>query len=212
MKRLLPFLLLLLPVLGFAQTLNFTAATTTGDGSVVPVLTWSTTPAATSCTASGDPAWTGTKAVSGTQTLAAITSSKTYNMLCTWPGSSDTVQIFYAAPIANTDGSSLTDLKGFKIYSGTSPTTITQLAADYANPGKLSGTLGPFTPGTYYFIVKAYNQNNVESEPTNPVNIIVGATKSASRQVGITVNPQPMPPTNVTVKLCSDVPKPAGCP
>jgi hypothetical protein len=69
-----------------SPTLTFTAQTTTGNGSVVPALTWATSPAAQSCTASGDPAWTGTKAAAGTQTLAAITSSKTYQLVCTWPG------------------------------------------------------------------------------------------------------------------------------
>lgn len=213
MKRLLLLLALLAPALAGAQTLAFTAGTTTGDGSVVPVLTWSTSPVAASCTASGDPAWTGTKAASGTQTLAAITTSKTYNLLCTWPGqNSDQILISYGKPTTDTAGNPLTDLAGYKIYAGQSASAITQLAASYANPDKLSGALGPYAAGTWYFSVKSYNMAGVESAPTNPVSIIVGDLKSASRQVGITVNPVPMPPSNVTVKLCSDTPKPTGCP
>ena len=51
-----------------AGTVTLRANPTSATGSIVPVLTWSTNPVATSCTASGG--WSGTKAASGTQTLA----------------------------------------------------------------------------------------------------------------------------------------------
>src|SRR5678815_2204382 len=73
--------LLLLGTFAHAQTagtITFTANKTSATGSLTPVLTWSTTPVASSCTASG--AWSGTKFASGSQTLATITTSKSYTV------------------------------------------------------------------------------------------------------------------------------------
>lgn len=180
-----------------APVLTFTAQTTSGNGTVTPVLTWSTTPAAASCTASGDPAWTGTKAAAGTQTLAAVTSSRTYNMTCTWPAA-NSVTVTWALPLLNTDGSTLTDLKGVRVYANTTnpPTTMVK---DTQSAQTTSATVSPLTAGTWFFAATAYNLNGVESALSNVASKVLSASTD-TRSVGITVNPVPMPPTNFTVQ------------
>src|SRR3954462_14236068 len=118
------FALLALPLMllgGFAQaqtagTVTLTANKTSAQGSLTPVLTWSTTPVASSCTASG--AWSGTKFASGSETLPAITSNKSYTLTCTW--GNGTAALTWTAPTKNSNGSTLTDLAGFKVVYGTS--------------------------------------------------------------------------------------------
>ena len=191
-----------------AQTLTFTAQTTTGAGSVIPVLTWSTTPAAASCTASGDAAWTGTKAASGTATLAAITSSKTYQLACTWPGDTQ-ARLTWVAPTTNTDGSALakctsqTDtgpcLRSFIVNKGTSATElVSPIAVNDRNATSYTWT--GLTAGTHFFGVEAVTGQGVESALSNVVSKVITSTTSVNRNVAITVNPQPNPPTNLTVE------------
>lgn len=176
-----------------AGTITFTAQATTGDGSVVPVLTWSTSPAATSCAASGD--WTGAKAPAGTETLAAVTASKTYNLTCTWPGE-NSATLRWTAPTQNTDGSALTDLAGYRIYYGTSATALNQTIS-VTNAAALQRVVQPLVPGTWFFAMTAINARDVESVRTATVSKVISSA-TASRSVGITVNPRPSPPTGLT--------------
>lgn len=198
MKTLLAALLLLMSAAVFAQTtpvLTFTAGTTTGSSSVVPVLTWATTPAAASCAASGDAAWTGTKAAAGTQTLVAITASKTYNLSCTWNDQRITVK--WTPATVNTDGTPYTDPKSVKVFFGTvQPLTTFVTVPATAAP---QSVIGPLVAGTWLFTAKSVNQSDAESDPTPVLTKVVAAT-SATRTVGITVNPVPLPPSNFTVE------------
>lgn len=198
MKRLALFLMALFAAGALhaqtAGTINFTAETTTGDGSVVPVLTWSTSPAATSCTASGD--WSGPKGPAGTETLPAITGSRTYNISCSWVD--DKATITWTIPTENTNGTAYTDGKGFKIYYGTTLAALTQVAT-VDSPTATSHVIQPLAAGTWHFVMTAVNQRDMESERTNPVSKVVGAV-SGERSVGITVNPVPNPPDNVVVE------------
>lgn len=215
MKKTILASLVLVAALSCAQalaqttpTLTFTAKTTTGAGSVVPELTWSTAPAATSCTASGDPAWTGTKAASGTQTLAAVTTSKTYRLTCTWPGDT-TATLTWIPPTQNTDGTALakcaapTDtgpcLAKYRINRGLSATALTDVR-DHNFPLATTATWTNLSAGTHFFAVKAVNGDGVESALSNAISKTISATSSVNRDVAITVNPQPNPPTNLTVE------------
>src|SRR5438477_5923085 len=101
-------LLLLATAVSAQNSITFTAQTVSGDGSVVPALTWSTAPVATGCTASGAANWTGAKGPSGAQTLAAITSSATYNLTCNWPADT-TATVTWTNPVQNTDSTPYTD-------------------------------------------------------------------------------------------------------
>lgn len=197
-----------LPAQSQERTLTFAASTTTGAGSVIPVLTWSTSPAAASCTASGDTAWTGTKAASGTATLAAITSSKTYQLSCTWPGDTQ-ARLTWVAPTANTDGSALakctsqTDtgpcLRSFIVNKGTSATElVSPIAVNDRNATSYTWT--GLTAGTHFFGVEAVTGQGVESALSNVVSKVITSATSVNRNVAITVNPQPNAPTNLTVE------------
>lgn len=172
-----------------AQTLNFTSNVQSGNGSVTPTLTWSTTPAAQSCTASGD--WTGSKAASGTQALAAITSSKTYNLTCTWVGDT-TATLNWTAPTTNTDGTAYTDPKGYRIVRGSSSSNLATLLST-TTPAITTYVNNGLSPGTYCYGVYAVNQRDVESVISNVACKTLTAAPSANRSVGITVNPQPSP-------------------
>lgn len=185
--------LFLLPTFAAAQnSITFTAETTTGVESVVPVLTWSTEPAADNCQASGD--WSGAKGAAGTETLPAITSSATYNLDCTW---SDTaVTLSWVAPTQNTDGSALTDLDGYMIYYGTvdgGPYINSQLV----DPTVTTYVIEPLSAGTWHFVATAVNARGVESDFTNQASKVLGDT-AEQRSVGITVNPKPNPPSPLT--------------
>lgn len=179
-------------------TITFTAVTTTGNGSVVPAFTWSTSPTASSCTASGDPAWTGTKPPAGSATLAAITKGKTYALQCTWLD--DDADLSWVAPTKNTDGSDLTNLSGFRLTYGSAVNLDKSI--DIAGASTTTFKLKPLPPGTYYFQLRAVTSQGAgvyfESEPAPavPLSLVVGA-KTVTEQVTIAVNPVPLPPTNL---------------
>lgn len=193
--------------LAHGQVVKFTAQTTTGAGTVTPVLTWCTETVAsagatctnpgpaTSCTASGD--WTGAKAASGTQTLPAISSSATYNLTCAWPAGT-TATMTWTPPTQNTDGSAYTDQNGYVVSYGTSATTLTQ-SKTIASSTATSDTITGLTAGTWFFGIKARNQAGNLSALSNVASKTLAAG-SAQRTVGIVVNPLPNAPTGLTVE------------
>ena len=74
------------------------------------------------------------------------------------------VELSWNAPTYNTDGSLVTsnDLVGYKVYYGTSagnyPNTKT-----ISNPGIVNSLVENLTPGTWYFVLTAYNSDGQES-------------------------------------------------
>lgn len=184
-----------------AQTLTFTLETTSPDGqSVVPRLTWQTTPAAQSCTAAGASDWTGTKAASGTVVLAAVTTSRTYGIACNWPGVTK-VSLSWTPPTKNTDGSALTNLAGYRVLYGNvgpAPSQLDKLAtvSDATARGWTSPNL---TPGPWYFAVKAFNTLGLESALTNIVSKTATADAEQNRSLELTIR-FPNAPTDLTVE------------
>jgi hypothetical protein len=164
-----------------AGVVTLRANATSATGSFVPVLTWSTNPVATSCRSSGG--WSGTRAASGTATLPAISANTNYTLTCSWGTGSAAVS--WVAPTTNTDGSALTDLAGFRIYYGTSSTSLTQ-SMTLNNVAARSATVSPLAPGTWYFTVRAFNTSQAESNDSNVVSKpVAGAT--AAQTVSITI-------------------------
>jgi hypothetical protein len=72
----------------------------------------------------------------------------------------------WTPPTQNTDGTSLTNLAGYRIAYGTSSAALTQ-TIQVSNPGLSSYTISNLSPGTYYFAVRAYTSTGTESGNSN---------------------------------------------
>ena len=72
----------------------------------------------------------------------------------------------WTPPTQNTDGSSLTNLAGFRIVYGTSSAALNQ-TIEIANPGLATYVVTGLNSGTWYFAVKAYSSAGGESELSN---------------------------------------------
>jgi hypothetical protein len=170
-----------------AGNISFTANQTSATGRVVPVLTWSTTPVASGCVARGG--WGGNRFASGSETLPAITVSTSYSLTCTWRNGAATVN--WTPPTANTDGSPLRDLAGFRVVYGTSANALTQ-SRQIDDPAARSATIAALQTGTWYFAVRALNRAQLESD--NSIVVSRSITEaSASRNLSITINAAPAP-------------------
>ena len=76
------------------------------------------------------------------------------------------ITLNWTAPTTNTDGSTLTDLAGYKIYYGNSSGNYT----NSVNVGNASSyTFSSLNNGTYYFAATAYDTSGVESALSNEV-------------------------------------------
>jgi hypothetical protein len=95
----------------------------------------------------------------GAQLTAAVTiaASAPASLTLTW-----------SAPTENTDGSALTDLAGYYIYFGNSPTAMTQQVS-LDSVGSLSYVFTDLSSGTWYFEVIAVNSAGVQSAASEPV-------------------------------------------
>jgi hypothetical protein len=163
--------------------LNLTARSS--SGSAIPTLTWSN-PTASTCTASGDAAWTGVKPVSGTATLASVPppTGRSYTLNCTWPGGSTSAIVSWTAPTTNVDGSALTNLGSFRVVYGRTATDLdTSLVLD--TPTARTTTIQNLAAGQWFFAVRAANTLGIESALSNiATKTIVASGGSASKTVG----------------------------
>jgi hypothetical protein len=216
MKKLLLACLFLAATPAFAQTdpsVTFGASVTNANGSLTTTLTWSTTPAANSCTASGHSSWTGQKAASGSLALPAITLSGSYSLTlnCTWPGDS-TATVRWTPPTQNTDGSALAKCASQAVTSGPCLLRYRVLRSDSQaganeesrvvddrNAVQYAWTGLPI--GTHWFTVAVSNANNVESDLAMPrVSKVITGSITRNAGVTLTVNPKPSAAGNVTVE------------
>ncbi|MCC7461753.1 MAG: hypothetical protein IT480_04735 [Gammaproteobacteria bacterium] len=130
------------------------------------------------------PAWasfnTATGALTGTPTAAnvgttsnIVISVKAGTATASLPAFSITVQqaasgsasLSWTAPTTNSDGTTLTNLAGYRIHYGTT-SAMTQMV-QVATPGVTTYLLGNLTSGTWYFAVSAYASNGTESTLSN---------------------------------------------
>ncbi len=72
------------------------------------------------------------------------------------------VTLSWSAPTQNEDGTTLTDLAGYKLYSGTSPGNYTLLTT-INNPSVMTYQVDNLVPGTYYFVATSFNSQGEES-------------------------------------------------
>jgi hypothetical protein len=68
-------------------------------------------------------------------------------------------------PLFNTDGSSLTDVAGYRVHYGTSSTNLAH-SISIANSAMTSISITGLEPRTYYFTVTTLNSMGVESGPS----------------------------------------------
>ena len=76
------------------------------------------------------------------------------------------VSLSWTAPTQNSDGSTLTDLAGYKLYYGTSAGSYThQIRID--NPSISTYLIENLLPDTYYVVATSFNDMGVESDYSN---------------------------------------------
>lgn len=169
-----------------AQTIDFTLATSSADGrSVTPRLTWATTPAAASCTASGATDWTGTKTPSGTVTLAPVTASRTFSIVCSWPGTTRAA-LAWTAPTTNADGSAYTNPNGYRIQYGTAADALN--TSVYVSEPARTWTSPDLAPGNWFFGVRAVNTLGLEGALSNIVSKAATAGASQTRALELAIH------------------------
>ena len=78
------------------------------------------------------------------------------------PATSGVATLDWEPPTRNSDGSVLTDLAGYTVYYGTSPTNLSQ-KVKIGNPGLSAYTLTNLAPGTWYFAVTTSSASGSES-------------------------------------------------
>ena len=150
----------------------------TGSDPEGRTLTWSITnrPAwATFSTASGALTGTPTAAQVGTYSGIAIsasdgtnrTSLPSFSIAVNAAGSSTgSATLSWTPPTTNTNGSTLSNLAGYRIYYGTSSSNLSRTIT-VANAGVTRYVVPDLSAGTWYFAVRAYSSTGGESTNSN---------------------------------------------
>lgn len=81
---------------------------------------------------------------------------------------SSTVSLSWVAPTENSDGTPLSNLKGYNVHYGTKSQTYSKVI-NVANPGLTEYVVQNLDAGTYYFSVTAYSTTGSESELSSEV-------------------------------------------
>jgi len=79
---------------------------------------------------------------------------------------SGSATLSWTAPTQTVDGTSLTDLAGYRIAYGTSAGNLTEVI-NLMNPGLTTAVIEQLVPGTWYFAVKAVSASGGESDFSN---------------------------------------------
>lgn len=88
------------------------------------------------------------------------------------PTSHDAV-ISWDAPTENTDGSQLTDLAGFSIRYGTNPDILDSIIDIHDKDASAYTIEGLEIDDTYFFCVGAYTSNDIESDCSGTVSLVL---------------------------------------
>ncbi len=81
---------------------------------------------------------------------------------------SGTAQLSWVPPTTSTDSSQLTNLAGYNVYYGTSPTNLS-LSVQVTDPGASTYTIDNLSPAQWYFEVAAYTSDGVEGAHSSQV-------------------------------------------
>jgi hypothetical protein len=88
------------------------------------------------------------------------------------PSSANTVTLSWQPPTENTNGTSLNDLSGYRIYYGENSGNYTT-SIQVANPGVTTYVVEDLPPGHYYFSMTSYTSSGAESGFTPEVSTII---------------------------------------
>ena len=82
------------------------------------------------------------------------------------------VTLSWQAPTKNTDGTTLTNLAGYRVHYGTEPGNYTE-SVHLADQALTSVVIENLAPARWYFAVKAYNSAGIESDFSDSVNKLI---------------------------------------
>jgi hypothetical protein len=102
--------------------------------------------------------------VSDGKTVAALPAFTINVTVAVTQTGTGTAVLSWTPPQQNTDGSSLTDLVGYRVSWGMDPNNLTR-SMDLPWGGYLWMQATDLSPGTWYFSIRAYNAAGVESQP-----------------------------------------------
>lgn len=112
---------------------------------------------------------------SGSASASSSSSSSSSSAGSSASGSSSppgTATLSWQAPTENTDGTPLTNLAGYYIDYGSQSQTYTT-TIQITNPSLTSYVVENLAPGTYYFVVTAYNSTGQDSGDSNQASVTV---------------------------------------
>jgi hypothetical protein len=89
------------------------------------------------------------------------------------PATSGSAALNWTRPTQNTDGTALTDLAGYRVYFGLSPSGPME-AREITDPSATSTSIAPLGAGTWYFAISSFNKAGVESARTGTVSLTIG--------------------------------------
>jgi hypothetical protein len=87
------------------------------------------------------------------------------------PAATGQATLSWVAPTQNDDGSALTDLAGYWLSYGMSPTALVHTVHVAAAVNRY--TISEIAPGTYYFAVRAFTSGGRDSDSSNVVSKVV---------------------------------------
>jgi len=102
----------------------------------------------------------------GSTSSASSPTTTSGSTLASTPVSQDTSRnalLSWIQPQQNTDGTMLTDLAGYRVYTGQDPNNL-RVVADLTWSGYQWVQLKDLSPGTWYFSIRSYNSFGVESD------------------------------------------------
>lgn len=115
---------------------------------------------------------TGTASTADAPASAASAATMPRNTSTTQPVNRSTTDgsadVSWTPPTTNTNGSALTNLAGFRIYYGTSPSALTQ-TVDVPSAGATDHVIQDLPQGTWYFAVAAYTNSGLQSSYSSVV-------------------------------------------
>jgi hypothetical protein len=173
------------PVANRAPTISGTPATSVSVGSAYSFTPSGTDPDGDTLgyTIQNRPSWavfeTPTGRLSGSPTTAGtfsniiitvtdgrLTASLPAFSITVLQATNGSAALSWTPPTLNTDGTSLTNLAGYRIVYGRSSTSLDQ-TVQISNPGASAYTLTGLSSGMWYFAVKAFNSAGAESNVSN---------------------------------------------